>query len=89
MLDNKLSILTQQKYCLSTARLPTTNNRIALLLPIGSDVCLKSITLLHSNFELLFDSDMPYSKAKTTDKNTDTQITDPELFIQQTSTPTE
>ena len=35
--DNKLHILTQQKYCLLTTRLLITNNRLALLLPIGFD----------------------------------------------------
>ena len=35
--DNKLHILTQQKYCLSNTRLFITNDRLALLLPIGSD----------------------------------------------------
>ena len=40
------------------------------------------LMLLHSKFEFLFDSDIPYSKVKTTDKNTDSQITDSELFIQ-------
>ena len=38
-------------------------------------LCLESLTLSYSNFESLFDSDMPCSKAKTTDKNTDAQIT--------------
>ena len=37
ILDNRLHILTQEKYCLLTARLLITNNRLALLLPIGSD----------------------------------------------------
>ena len=35
--DNKLHILTQQKYCLSTTRLLIANNRLASLLPIGSE----------------------------------------------------
>ena len=35
--DNKLHVLTQPKYSLSTTRLLITNNRLALLLPIGSD----------------------------------------------------
>ena len=35
--DNKLHVLTQQKYSLSTTKLLITNNRLALLLPIGSD----------------------------------------------------
>ena len=33
-IDNKLHVLT---YCLSTTRLLITDNRLALLLPIGSD----------------------------------------------------
>ena len=36
-LDNKLHILMQQKYFLLTIRLLLTNNRLALLMPIGSD----------------------------------------------------
>ena len=43
-LDNKLHILTQQKYCLSTTRLLRTYNRLALLLPMPLGPIMAEIT---------------------------------------------
>ena len=45
-----------------------------------SSIMLKNASAF--KLQILVDSDMPCSEVKTTDKNTDTQITDPELFMQ-------